>query len=52
MRASNEHAARAMASGQCGDEGPAVWFNPELTACVELTADGDPEIIVRDFFNG
>lgn len=35
-----------------GDEGPDVWLNPTLTECIELTQDGEEEIIMIDFHAG
>jgi len=50
VRAPNEPFARALASKQCGDEGEDVWL--EDAYCLELTADGEAEVVVRDFKYG
>lgn len=63
VRAEDERGAREMIANSnalCaddwrfspGDEGAASWLNPELTSCDELTADGAPAILMRDFLAG
>lgn len=65
VRAADEAAARGMLVkdvGITGDEHPHRWRNepeppnpwhdPSLTTCVELTCDGEPGIIIRDFNAG
>jgi hypothetical protein len=52
IRAETEEEARRFAAQQKGDEGEAVWLNPALTSCSELTADGEPGVILRDFLCG
>lgn len=52
VRASDESEARGFASNQCGDEGAAAWQMAGYSTCQELTADGKPGIILRDFNAG
>lgn len=51
VRATNEAQAREIAEMQAGDESypQKAWLRPEITSCEELLADGDSEIILRDF---
>lgn len=49
VRAESESAARHIASWNCGDEGKEAWLNPSLSTCDELTADGDPGVVCKDF---
>jgi hypothetical protein len=49
VRADTEEEARDMASECRGDEGKAVWLDESKTTCVELTPDGEKEIIMVDF---
>ena len=60
VRAETEEQARQMANGNGGDEcGPVKsyvyrtggdpWLDPKQSTCEELTADGEAEIIIRDF---
>lgn len=48
VRAESEADARALANEEHGDEGDA-WLDPALSKCVELTADGEPGVVLRDF---
>lgn len=48
VRAATEREARELANTNAGDEGR-VWANPDYTCCEELTAEGDSEIVIRDF---
>ena len=41
-----EAQARALANERCGDEG-AVWDNPFLAACMELSGERAPRVIIR-----
>lgn len=51
--ASDEVAARQMASEQAGDEGKSTWLDSNLSKCVELTASAELEgVIMRDFNAG
>lgn len=52
VRAQNVKEARKLAADCHGDEGRSVWLNAQITTCVELTADGPPEAILRDFSAG
>ena len=64
IRAESERAARDLIaySGEVepgiaviaayGDEGKEVWLNPNYTECIELTQDGEEEIIMIDFHAG
>lgn len=55
VRAETEEEARALAQAGGGDEAgwfrksfPA-WTDPANSTCVELTSDGDAQVIIRDF---
>jgi hypothetical protein len=48
VRASSPVEAREMAANECGDEGAAVWLDPENTTCEELLAEGESVVILRD----
>lgn len=52
VRASSEGRARALASEQCGDEGPSVWFNSNQTTCHALRMTGTERVLVRCFIPG
>lgn len=47
VRAEDETAARALAAEDAGDEGPEHWLT-EAT-CEEITADGEPGLLIMDF---
>lgn len=57
VRAETEEAARAVAQDNGGGETDAyplrglrpAWTNPKFSSCVELTADGQEEMVLRDF---
>ena len=49
IRAKSEAAARTLAAEQAGDEGPQAWLSPNIATCIELQADGDEEVIMRDY---
>jgi hypothetical protein len=62
VRAKTEEQARKLAEDACGEEsqnhysadGDVVpmmqaWIDPSYSTCVELTADGDKMVIIRDF---
>lgn len=61
IRARTESEARSIATQNGGAElgrqppiyendGPDVWTNPEKSHCVELTADGEAGVVMRDFY--
>lgn len=53
VRAPDETAARRLASAaMIGDERPGAWLDPCLSECRELTTEGDPEVLLRDFLHG
>ena len=52
VRSRTEDSARSYVADECGDEGEAVWKDPELTSCEELGFAGAPGIILRDFCAG
>ncbi len=61
VRAEDERSAREFVArsrdrddweNTTGDEGPEAWRDVTLTSCVELTGEGGPEIILRDFVAG
>lgn len=52
VRAKTEQEARGIAHFNAGDENrtdKAPWLYAELSTCVELTTEGDAEMILRDF---
>lgn len=54
IRAESESQARQMIvdGDKFGDEGHKFWLDSKQSSCVELIADGDPQIILRDFAYG
>lgn len=53
VRAETEEQARAIAAKRAGDEGSQVWLRYSAgSTCEELTADGEPGIILRDYNAG
>lgn len=61
VRAEDERSARELVATardrddwRCttGDESPEAWRDAALTSCDELTGEGGPEIIIRDFVAG
>lgn len=52
VRALTEQAARRKAADESGDEGRDAWLDTELTTCVELTNEGDPGVVMKDFLSG
>lgn len=55
VRAPDEQTARRIADEHAGDENRDrslrerhPWLDPEISACVELTADGEPGHIIYD----
>lgn len=52
VRAKTEIAARMIADANAGSENSSSknpWLNKELSTCVELTAEGELEMIIQDF---
>jgi hypothetical protein len=56
VRAETEEQARAFAHDNAGDENREAkantkepWKNAKYSSCVELTADGDAEVVIKDF---
>ena len=52
VRAETEEDARNIAHKNAGDENKGEkepWRNPKYSTCIELIADGEPEIVVRNF---
>lgn len=49
VRAPDEATARDVAAEESGDEKPEPWLDKKFTDCVELTADGPAQVILRDF---
>ena len=56
VRAETEDVARALAHAGAGDENYAEkegasqpWMNAKYSTCVELTADGESSVVMRDF---
>lgn len=55
VRAETEAEAREQAQSERGDETYSeggtipVWTDPELSTCVELSPEGDAEVIIYDF---
>ncbi len=54
VRAENETQARAIASANAGDEGPAVWDSSAHTVCEVLAQDceGKMGLVLQDFHAG
>lgn len=52
VRAVDESAARETAARNRGQEGRAVWLDPSKTKCTELTVEGFPGMILRDYNAG
>ena len=52
VRAQSPKAARRYAAARCGDEGSALWLDPTRSTCKQLTYDGEPGVVLRDFTNG
>lgn len=46
VRDRDESAARRLASGACGDEGPAVWLDPGRSDCRALGPDVIPPAVL------
>lgn len=49
VRAPSAKMARKLAAEKAGDEGGQVWMDPNKTKCEELNADGEAEVVLRDF---
>jgi len=56
VRAETEQRARELAQAQGGDEVRAyrvasipAWTDPTLSTCVEVTTDGEQEVVLCDF---
>jgi hypothetical protein len=52
VRAPDELTARETANTEAGDEtrrDKNAWLNPRLSTCVELGADGEIGVVMRDF---
>lgn len=49
VRAANEADARILAATEHGDEGEYAWLDATASTCVELTANGMEEVVLRDF---
>ena len=47
IRAQSVDQARDLASKNCGDEGPAVWLDANLTTCRKLLESGKSKVILR-----
>jgi len=52
VRAMTEDDARKHAMREAGDEGDDAWLDDKLTSCQELSADGEPGIVLKDFLTG
>jgi hypothetical protein len=55
IRAEDEASARKIADSQGGKEnqsGFSPWLNESFTTCVELTGDGNAEVILSDYYGG
>lgn len=51
IRAQSEADARNLAADYSGDEGGGAWLDSTLSSCVVLEADGQAEVIIRDFYS-
>ena len=53
IRAENEQEARELTDAEAGDEkhynGKRTWLEPKYATCVELTAEGESGIIIKDY---
>lgn len=49
VRAETEKDARFIAGKDSGDEMHSSWHDASLSTCVELSAEGEPCVIIRDF---
>ncbi len=55
VRSETESEARQIAQDGGGDEvrsGKTPWIDPSITTCIELTADGEPGVVLEDFHAG
>lgn len=48
VRAEFERDARALAAEKKGDESEKAWLDSSLSTCVELQAEGSPEVVIWD----
>ena len=51
IRAETAYDARRIANENKADEGP-VWMDPTAVTCEELTAEGEPGVVLADFHAG
>ena len=54
VRAESEEQARELANAQAGEEnskGYKPWLESKYTTCEELTYEGEPGIVIRDYIN-
>jgi len=51
IRAETEEDAREQAQEHAGDEGYKAWADKERSSCIELEAEGELGVILRDFMN-
>lgn len=49
VRAESETEARALAAKVAGDEGEVAWTDKGSSTCIELTADGEAGVVIRDY---
>jgi hypothetical protein len=49
VRAESEVYARRHASQSAGKEGPALWLEPAMASCEELTAAGITGVVLQEF---
>lgn len=47
VRAACEPCARSVAASECGNEGPAVWRDPQRSTCKRVNEDGKSGIVLR-----
>ena len=53
VRAKDEQAARLVAhDNSSGDQGADVWLDSAATDCQEVTAKGQPAVLMTDFLAG
>ena len=52
IRAETEAQAREIASTSAGDEKAGTWLSADGSSCEELTTDGPPTVVLRDFHAG
>ncbi len=50
VRATSEESARELAANEARDEGRMAWLSSEYSSCIELLPEGNPEMIIGDYY--